>query len=308
MSKFLSEGKKKLNNWFINDKKNILIFPTIITVFEWPLYKYAEQLGYKVIFDQVETSFFLNGKMSFLHWLYIGMSEKLSHFAYKKNAAFVISTALYDAVHSKYPNRKICLLPNSTPLHNDKAKKILHNPLLILYSGTYSPKDGVTYLIEGVIKAFEQGCQCRLILLGKGTPEDMKVLNKIKNKKYIEYRGFVSDEELINTMKNCDVLCMTRTNSVFANYGFPFKLSEYLATGNLVLATNVGDVSKYLEDKKNALIVAPENAHEIAQALLYVQNNPQKAILMANNSIDVAKRYFSIENVGKIFVNFLLEI
>ena len=212
MSKFLSEGKKKLNNWFINDKKNILIFPTIITVFEWPLYKYAEQLGYKVIFDQVETSFFLNGKMSFLHWLYIGMSEKLSHFAYKKNAAFVISTALYDAVHSKYPNRKICLLPNSTPLHNDKAKKILHNPLLILYSGTYSPKDGVTYLIEGVIKAFEQGCQCRLILLGKGTPEDMKVLNKIKNKKYIEYRGFVSDEELINTMKNCDVLCMTRTN------------------------------------------------------------------------------------------------
>ena len=87
-----------------------------------------------------------------------------------------------------------------------------------------------------------------------------------------------------------------------------YKLSEYLATGNLVLATNVGDVSKYLEDKKNALIVAPENAHEIAQALLYVQNNPQKAILMANNSIDVAKRYFSIENVGKIFVNFLLEI
>ena len=181
-------------------------------------------------------------------------------------------------------------------------------PLLLLYSGTYTPKDGVADLLDGVIEAHNSGVDCRLILLGKGTARDMKVLDKAANLDYIEYRGFVSDEELEETIKKCDILCMTRTNSRFANFGFPFKLSEYLATGNILLATNVGDVCLYVQDKVSALVVPPEDPKAIVQAIKFVIDNPKESLEIGLNGYKVMEKYFSIDTVGAIFVAFLENI
>ena len=153
-----------------------------------------------------------------------------------------------------------------------------------------------------------QGVKCKLLLLGKGTTQDMKILDKISGINFIEYKGFVSDEELNETMKRCDILCMTRINSRFANYGFPFKLSEYLATGNILLATNVGDVCQYLEDKVSALIVEPESPQSIADAIRFVEENHEKSLKIAQTGHKVMKDVFNIDCIGKKFINFLESI
>ena len=101
---------------------------------------------------------------------------------------------------------------------------------------------------------------------------------------------------------------MTRCNSRFANYGFPFKLSEYLATGNIVLATNVGDVCDYIENKKSAYIVPPESSYSIAKAILHIHSNPEEAFTVAKGGLEAMQKHFSIENVGKVFVDFLKEV
>lgn len=302
---FWRTGKKQLKEWYKDNCKNILIFDTLLYWFDYPFYRYAKKMGYHVVFDQVETSYLQNGKVSFAHSLNIRLGEWLSDKAFKKSPAFVISQALQEENSNRYPNRKLCLLPNSTPVLNDIPKTKIGSPLLLLYSGTYAPKDGVSDLIDGVIEAHEKGCNCKLILLGKGNVEDMKVLQKAEGKAYIEYRGFVSDEELLQTMIKSDVLCMTRTNSRFANYGFPFKLSEYLATGNILLATSVGDVCQYVNDKKSAYIVAPESSTAIANAILHISNNHEEALQVAKNGFESMKEHFSIEIVGKKFVDFL---
>lgn len=303
--KFWNEGKRYLLSCYNQNKKNILIFATSVSVFEYPFYVYAKKIGYKIICDQVETSYLENGRMSWLHKINIKVSEWISDKVYKNSAAFVISKNLYNEVHRKYPNRKLCLLQNSTPQLSNEYRRKFNNPIQILYSGTYSNKDGVKYLLEGVIEAYDAGCKLELILLGKGTNKDMEVLNIAKGKEYIKYLGFVSDEELNKYLLNSDILCMTRSNSRFANYGFPFKLSEYLATGNIVLATNVGDVCDYIEDKKSAYIVSPENSHSIAKTILHIHNNPEEAFTVAKGGLEAMQEHFSIENVGKIFINFL---
>lgn len=306
--KFWNEGKSYLLNCYDQNKKNILIFATSVSVFEYPFYVYAKKVGYKIICDQVETSFLENGNMSWMHKINIKISEWFSDKVYKNSAAFVISKNLYNEVHEKYPNRKLCLLQNSTPQLSSRYRCELNNPIQILYSGTYSNKDGVKYLLEGVIEAYEAGCKLQLILLGKGTKKDMEVLNIAIGKEYIKYLGFVSDEELNKYLLSSDILCMTRCNSRFANYGFPFKLSEYLATGNIVLATNVGDVCEYIEDKKSAYIVPPEDSHSIAKSILHIYNNQQEAFNVAKRGLDTMQKYFSIERVGKIFIDFLKEV
>lgn len=305
---FWRTGKKQLKDWYKDDCKNVLIFDTLLCWFDYPFYRFAKKIGYHVVFDQVETSYLQNGKVSFTHSLNIRLGEWLSNRAFKKCPAFVISKALWEENATRYPGRQLCLLPNSTPILNDVPKTKIGSPLLLLYSGTYAPKDGVGYLIDGVIEAHEKGCNCKLILLGKGNAEDMKVLQKAKGKAYIEYRGFVSEEELLQTMIECDVLCMTRTNSRFANYGFPFKLSEYLATGNILLATNVGDVCQYVEDKKSAFIVDTENSNSIAKAIKYVDTHHEESLKIAFNGFSVMQKRFSICCIGELFTSFLKKI
>ena len=305
---FYKEGKKHLNGWYTKGKRNILIFGTILSIFEFPLYSFARKLGYTIVFDQVETSYLQNGKSSLLHRLNLMLSEYVSDKAYRHSAAFVISKNLLHEVQEKYPERQICLLQNSTPQLSVESRKNLNKPLKVLYSGTYAHKDGVEYLLKGVIEAHDSGADIELTLLGKGAKRDMSVLDMTKNKEYVHYLGFVSDEDLVRLLIEHDVLCMTRCNSRFANYGFPFKLSEYLSTGNIVLATAVGDVCDYINDKVSAYIVPPEDSHAISETLHFIISNPKEALSVARGGLAAMQQYFSIEKVGEKFIAFLSRI
>ena len=307
--RYYKEGKRKIRQWYDSSKKNIMIFPTILNVEDYIFFRYAYNLGYKIVFDQVETSYIADGtNESFKRKCYIFFCEWISDYAYKKAAgSFVISQALKSQNKEKYPKMPLCLLPNSTPVLCEVEKTMIGSPVRILYSGTYALKDGISFLLEGVEKAVNAGCVCELILVGKGRASDMTFLDKVKDVPWIKYLGFISEDELVAKMRDCDILAMTRTNSKFANYGFPFKLSEYLATGNVVMATKVGDVPLYLNDN-NSLLIPPENSDAIAKAILYVAQNPLESLRLGHNGLNTMKEKFSIKNVGDTFISFLSKI
>ena len=71
---------------------------------------------------------------------------------------------------------------------------------------------------------------------------------------------------------------MTRTNSAYANAGFPFKLGEFLATGKPVVASNVSDVGKFFKDRHDSMLVKPGDRKDIVSAVEYLLANPEKAI------------------------------
>ena len=308
--KYYLYGKKILKSWFDDSSKNILIFHTLLNVEDFPFFQYAKKLGYKILFDQVETSYSkAETNISFKRKLYIEFTEWLSSYAYRKcNGSFVISEALEEQNKRKYPYMPICLLPNSTPILQLIPKKKISNPVKILYAGTYAPKDGVEFLIKAFLLLQKDGVKCKLILTGKGDSKNMKVLDMIKDNPNVEYKGMVTDEELISIMNDCDILTMTRTNSPFANYGFPFKLSEYLSTGNPVIASKVSDVAKILKHKINAYLIEPENVEDIKRGIMFFINNPQTALAIGQNGLDTMKEIFSIDSVGNKFVNFVEDI
>ena len=302
ISKYYSTGKAKLKEWYNVAKLNILIFTTSMNTIDYKLYKYAVKLGYKVVFDIVETAFWKYEKLSLKTKMRYFLDEYYSKKAYRRSAAFVISERLREEFKNAYPNMPMCLLPNATPISVTEGRKKLNDTLQVLYAGTYVAKEGVTYLIEGVKQAIDNGCKCKLLLLGKA-PQALR--EKYGNETFIDFKGFVSDEELYQLQMGSDVLAMVRTNSIFANYGFPFKLSEYLATGNIVLSTKVSDVEKYLTNKKDAYLIEPENSKAIFDAIMHIASNPEEACTVAQNGLKTANEKFSIEVVGKIFIDFL---
>jgi len=121
-------------------------------------------------------------------------------------------------------------------------------------------------LIEAFTIVYKSNKNINLFLTGKGEKNNInKVLKKINKKEGIKYLGYLSDNDFYRFIQDSDILCMVRTKSNFADAGFPFKLGEYLASGNPVIASNVGDVKYYLEDKKDAILVGAGNIEEIQE-------------------------------------------
>lgn len=304
---YYKEGKQWLNKWYNPSKKNIFLYSTILELVDYPLYSYARQLGYKIVFDQVETSYLASGtNIGFCFWLRIKLNELISKRIYKQcHGSFVISKALYKQNKDTYPQMPLCILPNSTPILQKTKKTTFPKAPVILYTGTFAPKDGIEYLIKGFLLAQKRGIKCKLIMTGKGRAKDMNILKLVEGNKDVEYKGQVSDEELNHALLESDILTMTRVNSIFSNHGFPFKLSESLATGNPVIASNVSDVTSYVTHKESAYIVKPESAEEIAEGIEYFINNPEEALRIGEMGLKVANSCFGINNIGPKFINFL---
>ena len=86
---------------------------------------------------------------------------------------------------------------------------------------------------------------------------------------------------------------MTRINSSFANAGFPFKLGEYLATGKAVIATDVSDVSHYLNHMEDVYLATSQSSKSIEEGIEYFLNNRDQMNLIGANGLKKCKIHFN---------------
>ncbi len=180
----------------------------------------------------------------------------------------------------------------------------------MVYAGSYGRKDGVEYLIRAFKKLVQHHDNVELHLVGKGTNENhQRIKNEIGSGGFVIYEhGYVDEDNLQDILLDADILAVTRTNSKYANFGFPYKLTEYLCKGNPVLATQVGDISLYLEDKKNIVFANAEDTDSLCDAMEYCLTNEKQLIRLGRRGQKVIQKFFSIEKNGKFLLDFILAI
>lgn len=296
--------KEILRENYVKDGQNVAVFCTFFNLEQVSVMLYARKLGYKIVCDVVENHDARGGDYSALSKFVFQLSKL---FFYKKVDAFIVISHQIGNVYQRY-NKPMLMLTNSAPITSSFDKQHFHQPMSVVYTGTFAPKDGLKYLVEG-FDAFvrKYGNVAELRLIGKGSGDEATE-RIIRNNPQIIKMGFVSDSVLEATQKNADLLCMTRCNSEFANCGFPFKLSEYMATGNTVLATSVGDVPLYVKDKENGLLIPPSNSQAIMVALEYVYANPGHCIEMGAHGVETVEELFSVRKNGEKLYKFLVTL
>jgi glycosyltransferase involved in cell wall biosynthesis len=85
---------------------------------------------------------------------------------------------------------------------------------------------------------------------------------------FIEIIGFVPLAAVKTQLCQSQILLNIRREGIYSRSGLSTKLSEYLASGRLVISSEVGDVSKYLDSGKNAILVSSKTTvTEIVAAL-----------------------------------------
>lgn len=307
VSSFLPIAKwtnKILEQKYRKECENVVIFCSYLNMEHMPVLWKAKRMGYRTVCDVVENYDAAGGSTT----KQIEWSFKLSKmFFYEKMDAFIVISNQIQNVYRRY-GKPILILTNSAPVCRVLKKQAFHSPMRIVYTGTFASKDGLKFLVEGFNRfAKRAGNIAELILIGGGA-SDSQTEAAISNNRLIKRLGFVSEEDLADIQSSADILCMTRCNSEFANYGFPFKLSEYMATGNTVLATSVGDVPLYVKDKVNGLLVAPNDSDSIYEALDYAYHHQKECIEMGLKGIDTIKSYFDVEKNGILLYRFCRKI
>jgi glycosyltransferase involved in cell wall biosynthesis len=193
------------------------------------------------------------------------------HYRTRANATTVICQALKErALKLGVDPGSIEVIPNGFDIPGwktytrQKARKLLGFPEyehLVGYVGSLFPRDA-RLMAESFNELIRALPGCRLIHTGTSRYSSRPWLSQPD--RLIE-TGNVSLEDLCLYLAACDV-CWLPLRASNANRGrFPMKLSNYLAAGRAVVATNVGDVPYYIQEGKAGEIV-PDISFELAGA------------------------------------------
>jgi glycosyltransferase involved in cell wall biosynthesis len=248
-----------------------------------------------------------------LHEGHVKLGNKLQlKKAEKENKIFLDSLKFIDLLGIMTKN----LIEHYKPLSHAKVK-ILHLPMTvnmsrfgsqseteprfikpyIAYTGTFNnAKDGVDILIRSFIKISDKFPDHKLYMAGF-YHYDVAINDEIVNKSGIRSRiiniGVLQKDEIPTFLQQASLLVMARPDSRQAQGGFPTKLGEYLATGNPVCVTKVGEIHEYLIDNESAFLAEPGDIDSFADAMERALSDIENARRIGLNGKIVAEKTFN---------------
>lgn len=170
---------------------------------------------------------------------------------------------------------------------------------LVTYCGTINKnKDGVDILIKAFNGITSEFPEYKLVLIGahlstETINELKKLIEDFDLKEKVILLGKIPNHQVPLEISKSEILVLPRPDSIQAKHGFPTKLGEYLATGNPVIVTSIGEIPLFLIDNENAYLIEPGNIKSLENKLLDVLRNPERAKIIGNRGRKTAYSNFN---------------
>lgn len=109
----------------------------------------------------------------------------------------------------------------------------------------------------------------------------------------IRFLGYIPDEEYIEILNACDIVCIPSRNEPFG-----IVLLEAWAAGRAVVAADIGGLGENITNFENGIKIY-HNPHSIAWGINYIINDAQGVKIMGEKGLEFAKNKFSWDNIAK---------
>lgn len=185
----------------------------------------------------------------------------------------------------------------------------------IFHSGTlYQQKDGILGMIEAFGKA-RRKIRENIAFVSTGTLDTSPHKNEISDliRKYhlegnISFTGYLSCKELQDYMSKASLVIINKYCNQQNRYCFSTKLGEYLAASKPVVITNVGEAVNWLENKKSAYIVEPEDTDALADAIVQVFTHQEESRMVGIAGKEVCHKCFDYRNWSRPLAEFMNQL
>ncbi len=149
----------------------------------------------------------------------------------------------------------------------------------------------------------------KLDVYGKIPNETVK--NAFDNCKGIDYKGFVSYDEVLEIMKNSNLLVHAESFSDFyrkdLQYAFSTKIADSLATGVgfLLYAPEEMACTKYLKENDAAFVVC--NEAELLNTLTHLVDNPEQCRKFTQSALALSEKNHQFYENSKYFQDVIIK-
>ena len=168
---------------------------------------------------------------------------------------------------------------------------LLNDSKIIGYAGSIQRVQGLHILVKAFKNLKKEIPELKLVIAGRYYGSEKKHINLKQNG--VKYLGSVGQEDVVKLINASDVMVVPNTDNDFSRYCFPYKVVEYMACDKKLVATNLGDVGKLLENYPDALC-DPDSVRSMVEKLrlqLNSKNNVKyRGVAMENTWHNIAKK------------------
>lgn len=140
----------------------------------------------------------------------------------------------------------------------------------VLFVGKLVPKKGVCVLLEALGRLRMTDVAVRLVLVGGGPLEGQvqAQITRLGLNAVVDRVGWVKNDQLPEWYRGADAVCIPSTRDEHGETeGTPVVLQEALASGAVVVASNLSGIPEVIRDGVNGWLAPPGNAEELARVL-----------------------------------------
>jgi len=178
----------------------------------------------------------------------------------------------------------------------------------VLYFGTFIPLHGTDTIVEAakIVSKYKD-----IVFIFSGTGQE-KILVENLAKKYhlsnVKFLGFVEKSIYLKNITEADVCLGIFGKSSKAKNVVTNKVTQILASQKPLITMDSEAIREInAENEKNCILVPPNDPKKLAEAILFLKNNPHERESIAKAGRDLYVKNLSMEKTGKLLVSYLME-
>ncbi|MFZ8847983.1 MAG: glycosyltransferase family 4 protein [Minisyncoccia bacterium] len=208
-----------------------------------------------------------------------------------KNADLILaySNFMKESIKRYVSNKTVEVLPLG--IHSDLCPKLekkfnLNKESLdVLFFGRLENYKGIDILVRAYEILKKQNLKVKLTIAGRGKI-DKDLENKIKEIGIIFKNYWISNEELCELIKECDILVAPYKKASQSGI-----ISTALAYGIPIIATNVGSFNEYVKSGENGFLIEIDDYLDLAEKIKIFYRNRDLILKMGEKSKEIGEKY-----------------
>ena len=168
-----------------------------------------------------------------------------------------------------------------------RRKHGLGSAPLIIFVGTFWPWHGLEEFIDIFRIVLKKIPRAKLLLVGDGVvkPKIVKSIAEYHIEDAVIFAGEIDYVTVPAYLNASDVAVAPFPPDVpNSSMGSPMKLFEYMASGNAIVASKIGQIEEILQNDDTGILVEPGNVDEFAQAIIDLLKDPEKRKMLGKNA------------------------
>ena len=292
-----------------HDKIDLAIISDLKVIHVLRYIFYSKFLNFPIATNFVEMASSMQHRTTFLNKVNDYIHDKWAIKLF--DGALPISDRLmtyYKVVSPSKPNLKLPILCDFEKFNIQKGTEEPY----FLYCGSIRYEQVRNFIIDSYNSlSTNKNTKLYMIISGGSTKETILLqqeLNVLFDIQRIRLFSNIPYKQLVHLYINAIGLLIPLRHTEQDASRFPHKIGEYLASGNPVITTDVGEIKNYFEDGRTALIADTYTTKAFAEKMEFVLNHPEAAQEIGLNGKKLGLKEFDYRTHGVRLKGFINEL